>query len=157
MSDALTGRICREHPGQPRPGLVGRVGITEPYRLLDRLEGRPISDALAVRKAAPSGDHRRVRDFAEELAHQPGLANSSRSEHGEELARPILDGSIERIVEAASFPFAADHRRVETARVTGRLTPKLDERNGVPLWLDRDDIAGEAVRLLVEQDLVGSR
>jgi hypothetical protein len=29
MSDALTARICREHPDQPRPGLVGRVGVTE--------------------------------------------------------------------------------------------------------------------------------
>src|SRR5207248_742667 len=72
---------------------------------------------LAVGEATAACDQGLVGQIAEELLYEPGLADTGRPEDREELARPVADGLLERVMQAPPLPDPADQRRLEAAGV----------------------------------------
>src|SRR5439155_19937885 len=79
-------RNCRKRTVE----LVLGVGFAED------LDQRPVGDALAVRETAAREHRRLVTKHRRQLAGKPRLADSRRTEDGDEVASPARDRPVER-------------------------------------------------------------
>ena len=108
-----SGRVGSSRPAASRTASsTGQYVIPSPY-------GRQ----------RPRATMRFRRDVVDELTDEPRLPDARRSENREELAGPVADRLLERVVQSAPLTLAADHRRVEAAhrspwRPGGRATSR---------------------------------
>ena len=109
-------------------------------QLLDRLDDRPVRDALAVGEA-PAADDRRVQP-PQELRDEPRLADARDAEQREQLARAVAIRRA-RTPPAAGAARARDRRTARRSRRRGRPAAHRDQA----VRLDRLRLALQLERL----------
>ncbi len=129
-----------------------------------RLDERPVGDALAVGDAATQRYVGAVPDPGEELADQPRLPDPRWPEHGDHLTAPGAHRPVEGVVQGAVLLGPSDQRHVLASppAVEGVEHPQqavCRHRLGLALGphvrnrLDLDRVADQGVRRRAEQDL----
>ena len=91
--------------------LDGVVAVEDPCRLLHLLSERAVRARSAVRGGAAT-DHARALSGHElrEFERDPRLPDARRSEHGHEVAPPLVDDAFPDAREHAELAVSADHR-----------------------------------------------
>ena len=140
---------------QSREVLVGRGSVVEPRSVANCLPNWPVRDSLSVRKTSSASDERVVRDISDELADEARLPDAGRSDDREQLAGPVAERLLERVVEAPLLTLSSDHGRVEAATGVELEWTHSDEPPVISSRLDLGGNSDERQRPLVDKQLAG--
>ena len=133
--------------------------------LLEDLDEREVSDSFTVGETA-AAEHDRIRGRCDKLVDHTRLADAGRTEHGEQLARAVADGTAVHLSQLLEFALAPDEGGVEApleCRCIGSDTeqPIGEHRLGLSLGIQRRDrlefegALGELPGRVAEEDVAG--
>ena len=80
------------------------------------LAPRAATSGPQVWQATARGDRGSVAQRVGHLGDEPRLADAGGAQDREQLARPVLDGLLERVGELPALAYAADHRHALALR-----------------------------------------
>src|SRR6266536_2807835 len=129
-SPRMLSTAVAEQLGDSRPDLLRRIGIDRADRLAHHFDDRPEGDPLAVVQAATVQPSRPLPRERQELAHEAGLADAGRAEHGDQLAATVADGALEGLHDKRELPVPANHGGIEVPDTTGRVWAQADQTPG---------------------------
>ena len=147
---------------EPLDSLAGNLAGCPP----DEVSERPVRDSLAVGEASSGEDGGLFVDARQQLLDEPRLADPGRPDDVDHAALARPDRLLERRAQAAQFPIASDHRRIEPpgegrrAREHAEQAPRAHGLR-LPFQLERLErldehrLANEAIRAVADQDLTG--
>ena len=148
--------------------LSRRIRLEDARVRLDHLGERPVRDALPVGQApalSPVDELGLAFQHAEELGHQPALADARNSDERDELGRLLLARPLERVSEEVHLLLPSDERRSARPDVDAEARAGLDRlpdadrlrlalRRNSLTRLVRDRLLRRPIRRLVHQDPV---